>query len=36
VGAPLRFNNPHPKVAGVIAGTPAVHAALRARLAVAA
>ena len=32
-GAALRFNNPHPKVAGVIAGGAAVHAALASRLA---
>jgi myo-inositol-1(or 4)-monophosphatase len=31
-GAALRYNNPHPQVPGVIAGSPAVHAALRDRL----
>jgi myo-inositol-1(or 4)-monophosphatase len=35
-GAALRFNNPHPQVAGVIAGAPGVHAALRDRLTAAA
>jgi myo-inositol-1(or 4)-monophosphatase len=32
-GAALRFNNPLPKVAGVVAGTPGVHAGLLTRLA---
>ena len=32
-GAPLRFNNPHPKVPGVVAATPAVQAGIRAALA---
>ncbi|MEL6586402.1 MAG: 3'(2'),5'-bisphosphate nucleotidase CysQ [Pseudomonadota bacterium] len=32
-GASLRFNNPHPQVNGVLAGTPAVHGALLDRLA---
>ena len=31
-GAPLRFNNPHPQLDGVVAGTPAVAAALLDRL----
>ena len=32
-GRGLRFNNPHPQVGGVLAGTPGVHAALLDRLA---
>ena len=32
-GRALRFNNPHPQVGGVLAGTPDVHAALLDRLA---
>jgi fructose-1,6-bisphosphatase/inositol monophosphatase family enzyme len=31
-GAPLRFNNPHPQVNGVVAANPALHAALRTAL----
>ncbi len=31
-GAPLRFNNPHPQVPGVVAAGPAVHDALLAEL----
>ncbi|WP_137701155.1 3'(2'),5'-bisphosphate nucleotidase CysQ [Marimonas lutisalis] len=32
-GAPLLFNNPHPQVAGVVAGSPGVQAGLQAGLA---
>ena len=32
-GAPLRFNNPHPQVAGVVAAAPGVHGALQGALA---